>query len=185
MVSIGVKTKAKLLGAGRTLIRERGFDGMGINELLIAANVSRGSFYHYFKSKEELGLELLKECFEECLAILKRLGGEDPIYFDDWLEQVFEESYGSFRFIAHMIAQSGSLPMGVRTALSVQNGQYVSELAVFVRKLSGGCPSECLLEAKTLYGFWMGMSLLELSQAGFNGSRIMEAVSRSVVSAEE
>ena len=38
----------------------RGFTGMGLSELLKTAEVPKGSFYHYFRSKEAFGVALLE-----------------------------------------------------------------------------------------------------------------------------
>lgn len=39
---------------------EKGFHAVGLNEILTAVNVPKGSFYHHFKSKEDFGVELLR-----------------------------------------------------------------------------------------------------------------------------
>ncbi len=39
---------------------ERSFHSVGLNQILSAVNVPKGSFYHYFKSKEQFGVEMLR-----------------------------------------------------------------------------------------------------------------------------
>ena len=39
---------------------EKGFQAVGLNEILAAVNVPKGSFYHHFKSKEQFGVEMLE-----------------------------------------------------------------------------------------------------------------------------
>ena len=46
----------------------KGFSGVGLNEILVAAGVPKGSFYHYFGSKEAFGEALLADYFEDYLA---------------------------------------------------------------------------------------------------------------------
>lgn len=48
--------RSKLLEAGLRLIRSDSFNGVGINDVLKESNAPRGSFYHYFESKEAFGL---------------------------------------------------------------------------------------------------------------------------------
>ena len=50
--------KTRLLDTGMSLIRSESFSGIGINDVLKKSGVPRGSFYHYFKSKEAFGLEV-------------------------------------------------------------------------------------------------------------------------------
>ena len=49
-------TKEKILTAGAELIHHKGYNHTGIQEILTAANVPKGSFYNYFRSKVEFGL---------------------------------------------------------------------------------------------------------------------------------
>lgn len=53
-------TKERILEAAVGIVLEKGFNGVGINEILKAVNVPKGSFYHWFDSKEQFGVELLK-----------------------------------------------------------------------------------------------------------------------------
>ncbi|WP_163030699.1 TetR/AcrR family transcriptional regulator, partial [Pseudomonas viridiflava] len=54
-------TRQHLLDTGHRMMAERGFTSVGLNELLQAAGVPKGSFYHYFKSKELYGQGLLED----------------------------------------------------------------------------------------------------------------------------
>jgi TetR/AcrR family transcriptional repressor of nem operon len=52
-------TRDLMLDVGRELFLERGYNHAGIESILHAAGVPKGSFYHYFSSKEDFGLEVL------------------------------------------------------------------------------------------------------------------------------
>jgi TetR/AcrR family transcriptional regulator, transcriptional repressor for nem operon len=52
-------TRNRLIEAGARIVHEKGFRDTGIKEILEAAGVPRGSFYFYFKSKDEFGLALV------------------------------------------------------------------------------------------------------------------------------
>jgi TetR/AcrR family transcriptional repressor of nem operon len=51
--------RARLLRTGVAILTERGFSAVGVEEILEAADVPKGSFYHYFDSKDAFGLELI------------------------------------------------------------------------------------------------------------------------------
>lgn len=53
-------TKEKILNIGAQIVRRKGFNFTGIQEILQEAGVPKGSFYFYFKNKEEFGLELVE-----------------------------------------------------------------------------------------------------------------------------
>lgn len=48
--------KAKLLNAALTLIRTQGYSATTVDELCAAAGVTKGAFFHHFRSKEDLGV---------------------------------------------------------------------------------------------------------------------------------
>jgi AcrR family transcriptional regulator len=67
----------EFLDCAQALFLERGYDKVSLNEVIIAAGVSKGAFYHYFVSKEAL-LEALATRLAE--AALTRVRGvlDDP-----------------------------------------------------------------------------------------------------------
>lgn len=58
-------TKTAILDAAKSIILTKGYAAAGLNEILSAAGVPKGSFYHYFKSKEDFGVELIKKNLSE------------------------------------------------------------------------------------------------------------------------
>jgi TetR/AcrR family transcriptional regulator, transcriptional repressor for nem operon len=58
-VAIKEDTKLALIRAGRRIIVEKGYNHTGIQEILLAVGVPKGSFYHFFSSKEEFGLAII------------------------------------------------------------------------------------------------------------------------------
>jgi TetR/AcrR family transcriptional repressor of nem operon len=70
-------TKASILKAGAQIVHQKGFNATGLQEILAAAGVPKGSFYHYFRSKEDFGLALI-DYFAAYLKDLKDRFYEDP-----------------------------------------------------------------------------------------------------------
>ena len=52
-------TREALLNAGVAALTEKGFSATGIDEILRSVGVPKGSFYHFFGSKEAFGAELI------------------------------------------------------------------------------------------------------------------------------
>ncbi|MBW2433657.1 MAG: TetR/AcrR family transcriptional regulator [Deltaproteobacteria bacterium] len=52
-------TRDRIIETGAAIIHRKGFNHTGIQEILTAAGVPKGSFYHYFKSKNDLGLAIV------------------------------------------------------------------------------------------------------------------------------
>jgi len=54
------KTRLKLLETGLSLLEQKGFNATGIQEIAAITGIPKGSFYNYFASKEEFGVEIIR-----------------------------------------------------------------------------------------------------------------------------
>lgn len=52
-------TRTRLVRAGVAILTEKGFSAVGLDEILSAVGVPKGSFYFYFESKTAFGLTLV------------------------------------------------------------------------------------------------------------------------------
>jgi TetR/AcrR family transcriptional regulator, transcriptional repressor for nem operon len=68
-----VTTKEKILAAAEGLMLAKSFHSVGLNEILAAVQVPKGSFYHHFSSKEQFGVEMLRHYVGEATAYRERL----------------------------------------------------------------------------------------------------------------
>src|SRR5688572_28308165 len=66
-------TKERILDAAEEIMLQKSFHSVGLNEILAAVKVPKGSFYHYFESKEHFGVELLRHYLAEATAWKRRL----------------------------------------------------------------------------------------------------------------
>ena len=57
-LSKGMLTRASILETARTVFKTLGYYGASVSEITRQANVSMGTFYQYFKNKEQLFIEL-------------------------------------------------------------------------------------------------------------------------------
>ena len=65
-----ITAKDKLIEAALALIPEQGFPATTVDQICERASVSKGSFYHYFESKEDLGLETLRVYYANGTTLL-------------------------------------------------------------------------------------------------------------------
>jgi TetR/AcrR family transcriptional regulator, transcriptional repressor for nem operon len=63
-------TKRRLLDAGLATFLERGYNATGIQDLLVATSVPKGSFYHHFVSKEDFALQVVDRYVAEVHVLL-------------------------------------------------------------------------------------------------------------------
>jgi AcrR family transcriptional regulator len=83
----------KILEASARLMAEQGIAAVSVEQVLLAAGVSRGTFYSYFQHKQDLVVALIEPVFSEGTAALARLAGGPPadvipgivaLYLDLW-----------------------------------------------------------------------------------------------------
>jgi TetR/AcrR family transcriptional repressor of nem operon len=72
-------TQTILLDTGRKLFLEKGYSNTGIEAVVQAAGVPKGSFYYYFGSKEEFGLRVLDRFADEARANFERCLGNSNL----------------------------------------------------------------------------------------------------------
>ncbi len=57
-------TKQKILDAAEKLVSERGFENVSVSDITAHCGIGHGTFYHYFKSMEELSIYLMRTPYE-------------------------------------------------------------------------------------------------------------------------
>jgi TetR/AcrR family transcriptional repressor of nem operon len=75
-------TRSKIISIGTDLIASHGFSATGIDMVLKVAGVPKGSFYHYFRSKEDFGLAVIDRFaarYDERLASFLRNESQPPL----------------------------------------------------------------------------------------------------------
>ena len=72
MATVTATTKERILEAAEEIMLQKSFHSVGLNEILSAVKVPKGSFYHYFQSKEQFGVELLKHYVADASAFKRR-----------------------------------------------------------------------------------------------------------------
>lgn len=84
-------TKTRIITAAEPILLEKGFNGVGINEILKAVGIPKGSFYHWFPSKEQFGVEVLRHYATDALVQKRR-----------WLSKRETLPDARERFVAYM-----------------------------------------------------------------------------------
>ncbi len=70
--------KLHILEHAQLVISQKGFQNTSVNDVLEASGVSRGTFYLYFKNREELFCELVDQFVDELKGCIHSIDYEDP-----------------------------------------------------------------------------------------------------------
>ncbi|WP_343564695.1 TetR/AcrR family transcriptional regulator [Kiloniella sp. b19] len=74
-------TKERLLETATEMVWRNSYGSVSVDEICKAADVRKGSFYHYFKSKADLALACMERECDEAIGIMDRIfsPGKHPI----------------------------------------------------------------------------------------------------------
>lgn len=83
------KRKRQIIQAARTLFLKNGFTNTSILDIIAAANISKGTFYNYFSTKNECLIAIIEETREEVLNRRYEIAqNEDPANIDILIKQI-------------------------------------------------------------------------------------------------
>lgn len=165
-------TRLQILDTARPLIAGRGFSAVGLSEILGAAAVPKGSFYHWFRSKEQFGEALLERHFEMYLAqvdaCLLAPGERAPqrllAFFTQWHSSQCSDDPTARCLVVKLSAEVCDLSEAMRSALERGTARIIERLAsCLAQGIASGelatCPDPGEV-AQQLYQQWLGATLL-------------------------
>ena len=165
-------TRQHILDCGRQLVATKGFVGVGLAEILSTAGVPKGSFYHYFASKEAFGEALLEAYFdyyEDWLGTLSAQPGRSGAqrllaYFEHWVETQQGNDRAEQCLIVKLAAEISDLSEAMRASMLAGTQAILRHLTKLVAagQADGSIGSSDVPEslALFLYQAWLGASLL-------------------------
>jgi TetR/AcrR family transcriptional repressor of nem operon len=164
--------RKSILANGQRIMAGKGFSAVGINEILTASGVPKGSFYHYFGSKDAFGEAMLESYFEDYLAELDATLSAPGLtmaqrlmnYWQTWQDtQSFLDCQGKCLAVK-LGAEVADLSEAMRLALKRGTAGIVDRLARAIEagiadgSLSvDGAPDDV---AQGLYQLWLGASVM-------------------------
>ncbi|MRW87989.1 TetR family transcriptional regulator [Pseudoduganella sp. FT26W] len=167
-----IDVRENILATGQRIMAGKGFSAVGLNEILTGAGVPKGSFYHYFGSKDAFGEALLDSYFVDYLADLDRTlaqPGQNMAqrlmrYFQVWQEtQSFLDCQGKCLAVK-LAAEVADLSEAMRLSLKRGTAGIVSRLAAAIE--TGAAEGSLTIDAdaestaSSLYQLWLGASVM-------------------------
>ncbi len=165
-------TREHLLATGEAVIRGKGFAAVGLAEILAEAGVPKGSFYHYFRSKEGFGADMLERYFQRYDQDLKAIllqrpsSGRERLlgYFRLWLSRHEGESCAQGCLAVKLSAEVADLSEAMREVLvdGMQRVELRLSQAIRAGQEDGSLSPELDAAgmAASLYQLWVGAELL-------------------------
>lgn len=166
-------TKTHLLDTGYQLIAHKGFTAVGIKQILDTAGVPKGSFYHYFASKEAFGEAIITHYFTRYKRRLELIAEQDSSaqqqlydYFQNWYDTQQNGCDHEKCLVVKLSAEVADISDSMRVALNEGCQQTITWLA---QRIKAGWADSSVPHldniaaeslAKRLYFAWLGASLI-------------------------
>ena len=172
----GIATRQRILDAGSKLVHVKGYKATGIQEILESAHVPKGSFYFYFKSKDEYGLSLVQLYVEEAMTTLNLFAGDtrfSPLqnlrrYMEERMEQIRMQDFSGGCPLGNLAQELSSVNERFRAAVESGFQKIAEGIELFLAgaKEVGELPEwfDTTVQANMLLNMWEGCILRSKAQ---------------------
>jgi TetR/AcrR family transcriptional repressor of nem operon len=135
-------TRDRILEVGAQAIAEKSFNSCGLAEILRRADVPKGSFYHYFSSKEDFGVALVEKASAEYVDWLRPIIGDrkrTPIerlraVFQGGREECLSNGAARLCLVPKLALECSQLSEPVHAAVKCAYDQWSALLAQVIRE---------------------------------------------------
>ncbi|MBC3248375.1 TetR/AcrR family transcriptional regulator [Pseudomonas lurida] len=164
--------KQTILDTAQRIVGRKGFSAVGLNEILLAAEVPKGSFYHYFNSKDAFGVVLLDHYFDHYVHGMQQLFDAPGLtqhaklmrYWHCWIDNQTGCSDAGKCLAVKLGAEVSDLSEPMRLALQRGTARTIGLLA---KALQQGVEDGSVVItqhpeslAQRLYALWLGTSVM-------------------------
>lgn len=187
MSNLVKKSDAKrlhILETGSDLVLRKGFVGVGLQEILKNCGIPKGSFYHYFESKESFGCELVKHYIHNYQLRLNELWAESPSsssatqqsaysklinYFSLWInDPLTNYGWAEICLVVKLAAEVSDLSEDMRLIMAQGVERLIENISqlILLGKLdqSISVQGDAVINAQVIYQMWLGAALLSKLQ---------------------
>ena len=165
-------TRQAILDTAQVIVGRKGFSAVGLNEILQAAEVPKGSFYHYFNSKDAFGVVLLDSYFDHYVNGMQQLFNQPGLsgfaklmrYWHSWVDNQTGCTDTGKCLAVKLGAEVSDLSEPMRLALQRGTARTIELLAQALQhgiedgSLQAQPHPESL--ARRLYALWLGTSVM-------------------------
>lgn len=163
--------REKLLQQGVTLLMEQGYHGTGIKEILDKVKIPKGSFYHYFSSKEQFGAEAIDFYIEPFILQLDEYLNEPELdalsslqnYYLGLINELEEKNFKGGCLLGNLMGEIGETSEICRLALkdAVSRYRMKQQAVIYKAQQQGTVRTDLTVElmADLLVNAWQGALL--------------------------
>jgi TetR/AcrR family transcriptional repressor of nem operon len=177
--SFKLDTRIALIEAGKEIMFEKGYSNTGILEVLNKVGVPKGSFYHYFDSKEDFAVKIIehvdKNCMSKTMAILQN-NDISP------LQRLIEYCKQGKDALSESQCRKGCLIGNLSQEMADQSETLRKALSVIMTKWKNHL-SQCIKKGQNIGEInkaWPAEKMAELFISGWEGALMRSKTIKSV-----
>ena len=164
--------RTKLLGAALYVIRAQGFSASSVDDICAAAGVTKGAFFHHFKSKEDLGIAAVQYFSAMAASVFADApyrAISDPVQrllgYIDFRKAILKGELPDFTCLAGtMVQETYDTYPAIRAACNACISEHADQVAVDIA---------AAMKARKLKTEWSAQSLALYTQAVLQGAFIL------------
>jgi TetR/AcrR family transcriptional repressor of nem operon len=162
--------RENLLNQGVALLMQQGYHGTGLQEILDAVQIPKGSFYNYFGSKENFGAAVIEHYITPYIEQISRYLAQDTDalsalqrYFNESIAKLARTDFKGGCLLGNLIGEIGDSSEVCRVALQTTLNRYrdVLQLGISLAQQQGTIRSDKSARelADLLVNTWQGALL--------------------------
>jgi len=135
------QSRELLLQQGLTLIRSQGYHGTGIQEIVNAVGLPKGSFYNYFESKESFVTEVVGYFAQRSHESYAKIRQETPdprecikIFFVEKAEKIIESDFQGGCILGNLSNELSNQQPEVQQAIAKELNKVAALIAESVKE---------------------------------------------------
>jgi TetR/AcrR family transcriptional regulator, transcriptional repressor for nem operon len=176
--------KAKLLEAALKVVRAKGYAGTTVDELCREAGVTKGAFFHHFKTKDELAVAAANYWSETTATLFVAASYHEPkdplgrvLAYIDFRAELLQGDVPEFTcFVGTLVQEAYGANPDIRAACDASISGHAETLVADI---------EAAMRQHSVRGSWTARSLALHTQAVIQGAFILaKAKSGAAVAAE-
>lgn len=178
------KTRQNLLAAATNVIRTKGYAATTVDDLCSYAGITKGGFFHHFKSKEDLAIQaadFFAKMAQELFSGAEYNLAKDPLdkllgYIDLRKNILQGELYEYTCLLGTLVQETYSTSPAIRAACRKHMDEHIAEITKLVSDAkSAHCPDSN----------WSSESVAAFTQSVLQGSFILAKAQDSPIVASE
>ncbi len=169
MASKGEDTRKRILDTAQSMILNHGYAGVSVDQLISSLGLTKGAFFHHFKSKRELARTLIQrysdegvQLFRDNLARAKKLS-DDPLQqfliFIGLYEEIFAELTEPYPgcLLASYVMEMQQFDAEMRDIINVEFYLSRRELTKLIEQIMERYPPHAEVDVQSLADGFMSL----------------------------